>query len=196
LAAKGVTGHVYAGGARISLAPYVRREVSTGVMNVTRELSRIRAKEWGSDLIQVSAHAGARPGCFPYQGDVYSLSGKHPKYHALDSTSYGEPSGLFGVNCRHFHWPFFEGLNTEYTKEQRDPAKYELGLDNDEVYRMSQRQRYNERQIRAWKRRAAELEEAGLEPGRARAKVRQWQKNNRELVSEHHLQRDYLREAA
>lgn len=196
LAAMGLTGHVYPSGARISLAPYVRREVTTGVMNTTRELSFERAKEWGADLIQISAHAGARPGCFPYQGRIFSVSGNHPDYPALESTSYGEPAGIFGINCRHTFWPWFEGLNDEYTAAQKDPAKSDLDIDNNKLYEQTQEQRRNERQIRAWKQRAAALDEAGVDSSRARGKVKEWQKRQREFLNGKALRRDYTREAA
>jgi len=196
IARQGITGHLMRNGKTLELGAYVRREVTTGVMNVTRELSFLRAEEWGSDLIQVSAHAAARPLCFPYQGQIYSLSGKHERFEPLASTSYGEIAGLFGINCRHVFWPWFEGLNDEYTSEQQDPAKYELGVDNNTLYEQTQKQRYNERQIRAWKRRANELEESGIDNSRARKKVKYWQTRQRSFLKDLTLRRDYTREAA
>lgn len=198
LAAIGVTGKVYPSGARISLAPYVRREVTTGVMNTTRQLSLERAKEWGADLIQVSVHAGARPGCFPYQGNIYSLSGESTEYPSLErDTSYGEPAGLFGINCRHFSWPWFEGLNDEHNKAEKDPAGSQLNMNNEELYDLTQEQRYNERQIRAWKTRASLQEEAGLNPTKAKAKIKEWQATQRKFLKDNPiLTRDYQREAA
>jgi len=196
LATKGVTGVVYPGGGRMSLAPFVRMNVQTSVMRTTHEMSFARARDYGSDLIQVSSHAGARPGCFPWQGGVYSLSGKHPKYRALSETSYGQPAGLFGINCRHFHWPWFEFMNEEYSRAQRDPAQSELGISNDELYRQTQEQRYNERQIRRWKYRRDELEKQGLDSSRAAKKVKEWQARQRELVDKTVLTRQYNREKA
>jgi hypothetical protein len=201
LARDGVTGHVYPSGRRISLSPYVRRELITNVMNATHELTFDRAADWGTDLIQVSAHAGARPLCFPFQGGVYSLKGGHPKYKALADTSYGEPAGLFGINCRHFSWPFFEGMNDEYTAAQKDPALLLNGPSNSDVYEATQTQRYNERQIRRWKRKGAELAGLGLDPSWAEAKVRQWQGRQRAFIRTSQggnidLRRDYLRERA
>jgi hypothetical protein len=199
----GITGHVYSSGNRISMAPYVRREIMNGITKVSRTISFERAQEWGSDLIQVTAHAGARPLCYPYQGRVFSVSGQHDKYMSLYDTSYGEPAGLFGINCRHWFFPFFEGLNTEYTEDEMDPASaVPGGPPNDQIYEATQIQRYNERQIRKWKLKEAGYQ--GLEPGSpeavyAKKKVKVWQKRNREFIQEMNdmkmdLRRDYLRE--
>lgn len=71
-------------------------------------------REFGTPLIQISAHAGARPKCFPYRGRVFSLVPDHPKHpYFYTKTSYGDPGGLFGINFRHFQLPFIEGLDTE-----------------------------------------------------------------------------------
>lgn len=200
-AEKGVTGHVYPSGRKISMSPYVRRELQTNMMNLTRECGFERANDWGADLIQVSAHAGARKGCFPYQGRVFSLSGGDARRMALSDTSYGEPAGLFGINCRHYCWPFFEGLNDEYTADQKNPARLLGGPTNAEIYDATQVQRYNERQIRKWKRKKDELEALGANPGRAERKIKEWQAAQRAHIDASQgesidLRRDYLREKA
>ena len=200
-AESGITGHVYPSGRKISMAPYARRELVTSMMRTARELGFERAKDWGSDLIQVSAHAGARPLCFPFQGRVFSLGGGHSKYMALEETSYGEPAGLFGINCRHFHWPFFEGLNDEYTADQKDPARLLDGPTNADVYDATQVQRYNERQIRKWKRRRDELSALGVSTTRADEGIKEWQARQRAFIRRSQaenidLRRDYLREKA
>lgn len=41
-------------------------------------------KEFQNDLVQVSAHGTACLICEPYEGGIYSLSGKHPSYPYLD----------------------------------------------------------------------------------------------------------------
>ncbi len=198
LAASGVAGYIYPNGRKIGLTEYVRREIVTRVMNTTRQLSWARAEEYGSNLILTSAHAWARPGCFPYQGRVFSRPGVIERgYQSLEhDTSYGEPDGIFGINCRHFSVPWFEGLNDVYSEIEKNPAQ-ELKMDNEAIYKLTQEQRYNERQIRAWKRRAAAQEEAGLDPARARRKVKQWQKVQRDFLKANEiLRRDYEREAA
>jgi hypothetical protein len=204
MAEEGITGHVYPNGRKIAMSPYARREITNGASRICREINLERAAEWGTDLIQVTAHAGARPLCFPYQGHVFSISGSHGRHMALADTSYGEPAGLFGINCRHWFWPFFEGLNTEYSAGERDPASMAGGPPNAEIYEATQVQRYNERQIRKWKLRETAHEAFdpdSRETAHARGKVREWQKRNRDFIKAMNdrridIRRDYAREKA
>jgi hypothetical protein len=105
------------------------------------------AAEGETDLIEVSSHMGARPKCAPYQGRIFSISGKSKKYPALSSTSYGEPDGLNGVNCGHIFYPYWEGVSAK-TYEPYPEKK------NEKAYEQSQEQRKTERKIRYYKREA------------------------------------------
>jgi hypothetical protein len=174
LAERGIAVALYPGGRQMELSSYVRMVTRTSVTQSANELAFLRMDEYGCDLLVVSAHAGARPLCAPFQGRVFSRSGTHPRFPAWASTSYGDPAGLLGINCGHFVDPFVEGLDRVPTAEERDPAKHELGRGNAEWYRLSQEQRYYERKIREWGRKSAAFEEAGLDSSRARAKVREW----------------------
>jgi len=196
LAERGIGTAMYPGQRTMELSAYVRMVTRTSVLQSTSELGFLRMDEYGCDLLVVSAHAGARPRCFPFQGRVFSRSGTHPKFPPWSSTSYGEPAGLLGINCGHFVSPFIDGLSRMPTQEERDPAKHDLGEDNAEWYKLSQEQRYNERKIRDWKRRADALEEAGVDNSRASAKVREWQATQRELIEASGRTRRYDREAA
>lgn len=183
LASNGITAIVHPSGRREQLAPYVRREIVTQVGDTTRELSFTRAREFGTQLIQISAHAGARPKCFPHQGRVYSLVPDHPKYpYFYTETSYGDPGGLFGLNCRHFQLPFIEGLDTEKTAEERDPAQTHLDKSNDQVFRESQQQRSIERSIREWRTREKALKAAGVDSKKARNKAREWSSRMKDFI--------------
>lgn len=194
LARDGVTGAVFASGRTMQLAPYVRMVVRTEVMQTTSDLGFTRMEEYGSDLLQVSAHAGARPRCAPFQGRIFSRSGTHKRFAPWSSTSYGEPAGLLGINCGHFVTPFIEGLDRMPTREERDPAQYELGRPNSEVYEESQEQRYNERMIREWKHREKALKAAHIDSERARIKVREWQARQRAFIERTDRTRRYGRE--
>lgn len=105
------------------------------------------AAEGETDLIEVSSHLGARPKCAPYQGRIFSISGRSKKYPALADTSFGQPDGLNGINCGHIFYPYFEGLSTKTYEPYH--AK-----ENKEVYQQSQEQRAAERKIRYYKREA------------------------------------------
>lgn len=78
-----------------SMESAVRRAVTTGVNQAIAKLQLARAQEMGCDLVEVTAHAGARPEHAVWQGGIYSISGKHPKYKSLrEETGYGTGEGL------------------------------------------------------------------------------------------------------
>jgi hypothetical protein len=157
--------------------------------DVTNEMTNERIRSYGGDLIEISAHSGARPKCAPYQGRIFSLSGTHPKYPAFSITTYGEKDGLFGINCGHQQYPFFEGVS-EQTFQPLPTAK------NAESYKESQKQRQYERDIRKAKSRERVLAAAGDEEGaeKARQLVRQRQARMRGFIDDSGRTRRYGRE--
>lgn len=189
-AEKGIPALVDAKGRHWQVEPYVRMVARTTVHQTTAEMQFARMDSWGSDLIEVSSHMGARPRCAPYQGRIYSRSGMSEKYPAWSSTSYGEKAGLLGINCGHSVWPFVDGVSTQTYKPY--PEK-----ENAEAYEQSQRQRYLEREIRKWKRKAdvrAALGATDDQVAAARAKVREKQKAMREFIKSTGRTRRYNRE--
>lgn len=61
-------------------------------------------------------------------------------------------------------------------------------------YEATQLQRYNERQIRRWKREYVAMEAAGLDTTESAAKVQQWQARQRDFLRQTGLKRQYARE--
>lgn len=196
MAARGIVAAIFPSGRSMEMGPYVRMVTKTTVMNTTNELVKQRADEYGVDLLQISSHAGARPRCAPFQGQIFSRSGTHKSFAALSSTSYGEAAGLFGINCGHYGYPFIEGLDRLPEPEELDPAKYGLDKENGQVYAESQQQRYLERKIREWKRRAEASDAAGVSSLKARQKIRYWQARQRAFIGQTDRTRRYDREAA
>lgn len=124
----------------------VRRAVRTGINKTCCDMQLDLAQEMGCDLVEVTSHFGARPTHADWQGQVYSLSGKNPKYKPFSVTGYGTGDGLGGWNCRHSFYPYFDGLSERasepaFTKEE-----------NEEYYKLTQKQRALERAIRKTKR--------------------------------------------
>ena len=205
VAEQGLTVVNYAGGRKEQLDVAVRRAVLTGVGQTTGELQMTRAKEMGVNLMQVSAHIGARnKGTGPmnhesWQGKVYSVVGSTPEYPNLaEVTGLGTVVGLHGINCRHSMYPFYEGLseNLYSQKELDDYANQKVVYQGKEmsVYEATQQQRAIERKIREWKRKAGALESAGLDHEGETAKVRAWQARMRAFVKETGLIRQGERE--
>lgn len=166
----------------------VTRSMSNSVAN---EMQLARMDEYGADLIEISSHSGARPKCAAYQGRIFSRSGNHSKYRPLNSTSYGEPDGLRGINCRHIFYPFIEGFSKRTYKPY--PA-----AENKKVYEESQKQRHLERNVRKAKRELAMMEALGDAEGidKAKKKIRDRQKVMREFINETGRTRRYEREKA
>ncbi len=134
-----------------------RRAVLTGLSQMTGKISEHNAAELDTDIVEVTAHAGARPDHAEWQGRWYSLSGKSKKYRSLaDATGYGTGAGLKGWNCRHDFYPVIDGISEPaYTEEELkniDPPPFEYNGRTYTYYEATQRQRYMERSMRRTKR--------------------------------------------
>ena len=182
----------------------VRRAVLTGINQASLKMTETLADEMGCDLVEVTAHAGARTGVgvadhSAWQGKVYSRSGTHWKYPSLvEKTGYGTGPGLGGWNCRHSFFPFIEGFSEPaYTKRELaelNAPKYTYNGQKITEYEATQRQRYIERQVRRWKREKAAMAAAGQDPAESAARVRHWQEVQRDFLSQTGLKRQYERE--
>jgi hypothetical protein len=174
---EGIPALVRSDGAKLGPEGYVRTLMVTTTNNAVNAAQDERMKQHGVDLFEVTSHLGARPKCAPYQGTIISLSGNHPDYLSLAQTSFGQPDGLFGINCGHSKYPFIEGIS-----EQRyfpyDTSK------NEKAYKESQQQRYLERSIRKAKTQERMFRESGDEEAASKAKelVKARQKRIREFI--------------
>ncbi|SES02789.1 phage minor capsid protein [Salipaludibacillus aurantiacus] len=151
---KGVPALIDRAGKQWSTEAYVgmiNRSMTNTVANQSQDA---RMDEYGVDLFEVSSHDGARPGCAPYQGKIYSRSGESDQYPSITETTYGEASGLFGTNCGHVKFPYIPGVSKKRHKPKDD-------AENKRIYEESQKQRYMERQIREAKREKSMLMEMG-----------------------------------
>ena len=176
-AQKGIPAFIDKAGRKWSTEAYINNVTRSTSNNVANEMQDKRAEEYNCDLVETSSHLGARPGCAPYQGKIYSMSGKSKKYPAWSTTSYGDPAGLLGCNCRHLKYPYIEGMS----KRTYEPYDY---AENDKVYQESQQQRALERQIKKAKREVKVMEALGDKEGvkLAKNKVSQRQANMRDFI--------------
>lgn len=172
LAVKGIPGFVDKAGREWSPEAYVKMDLRSTMANTARAAQDARCDRYGIQLIEVSSHNGARPKCAPYQGRIFSrngsrgvtedLNGGRIEYTPLSQTSYGEPDGLFGINCGHQQYPFIPGVSVKtyypYPEEQ-----------NAERYQQFQQQRAMERKIRADKRKCMMMQETGDDEGLRKA---------------------------
>ena len=175
---------------------YVNMCVRTTVHNTYIQSVKDRQQDYGSDVFQVSSHAGARPLCYPYQGKLYSWSGnsgtiklgdgKSYKFESIANTSYGEAAGLFGINCGHVPYPMIAGVSERVQEDIPDEEE------NKREYQERQEQRALERRIRQAKRGVELL--GNLATDKDREKIREAQAEMREFIKETGRTRRYDRE--
>lgn len=154
----------YASGARTTLEAAVRRAVRTGVSQTTGEISLANAKDMDTDLMEITAHGGARPSHAVWQGQIVCISGKRSGYLTLSDIGYGDVTGFKGANCRHDWYPFLEGVSilAHTKKELEDLKNATVTYDGKEIplYEAQQKQRAMERLIREDKRKLSGYDEA------------------------------------
>lgn len=175
LSKHGIPAFVDKRGHHWSPESYVRMDLRTTLGNTANAAQWSRCDQFGINLISVDSHSGSRPLCAPYQGRIFSRdgtfgvtsdgSGKRIEYSPLSSTSYGQPAGLFGINCGHSSYPFIPGINIQ----RYFPVDPE---ENAARYKELQKQRQLEREIRAGKRECMMLQAAGDEEGYKKAALR------------------------
>lgn len=201
LTRKGIAAIQYPTGWVDYLDVAFRRATLTGVNQTAAEVQLRRMDEMGTDLVETTAHHGARPTHALWQGRWFSRSRKPSKYPDFyEQTGYGTGPGLCGWNCRHSFFPVIEGLSDRaYSMDQlRNLNSRKVTVDGEEMslYDATQQQRYIERKIRRWKREASAMEAAGLDSSAAKSKVREWQAAQRDFINQTGLTRDYFRERA
>lgn len=173
---KGIPAFVDKRGREWSPEAYVNMAMRNTAKNTADEVQNARIQDAGCNLIQIDSHSGARPKCAKDQGKVFDLNngsgytedlhGKKIRYYPWSSSSYGEPDGILGINCRHHKWPFIPGVSIQrhFPTEDMDA--------NDKLYKQTQVQRALEREVRKQKRECMMLDAAGDSEGFEEASVR------------------------
>ena len=162
----------------------VRRAVVTGANQMALKTQETLADQLGVDLVETTAHGGARPSHAEWQGKVFSRNGRVTingvTYEDLKkATGYGSAGGLGGVNCRHNFHPYVPGTSRTYSQKQLDAFEaknIEYNGQKYTEYEASQIQRRIEREIRAAKRTVAALEAGGQDASAERKILRDAQK--------------------
>ena len=153
---KGITGFVDKRGRNWTPEAYVNMTMRTTAGSVANEVQTARCKDMGVNLIQIDSHSGARPKCAKDQGKIFDLNngsgftedlnGRKIRYYPWNSSSYGEPDGILGINCGHHKFPFVPGVNIQRHFPTEDFEE------NDRLYKQTQVQRSLERDVRKQKR--------------------------------------------
>lgn len=183
----------------------VRRSLLTGIGLASRQISEENSRLCGCDLMEISAHSGARPSHASWQGQIVSLSGRRG-YLSKSDIGYGTGAGFGGWNCRHDWYPFYEGVSTRnYTQSDLDKLNAKDIEYNGKMYseyEISQMLRQKEREIRALKREKVALKTA-IEEGQTflksdltalNGKIREKSNKIQEFCNQTGYKRDRFRE--
>ena len=199
LAKDGVTAVQYRNGTpvKFTVEAAVRMNILTGINQTAANITLNNCDELDCDLVETSAHIGARPEHEEWQGKIFSVSGKSDKYPPFSICGLGEVTGICGVNCRHSFYPYFEGLEEHYTEKELDEmADQEVSYNGQTMtrYEGEQKLRGIERNIRKYKREAETLAAGGVDNTAARVKLGEWQERARDFTKQTGIQRDRARE--
>jgi len=82
-------------GRNYNLKYYARLVARTRMRKTQTEAVKRTCEQYDNDLVQVSEHNTDCQICLPYEGEIYSLSGRHPNYPLLTDTPPWHP------NCEH-----------------------------------------------------------------------------------------------
>jgi len=153
--AKGIPAFVDRRGREWTPEAYVNMAMRTTSGSVASQVQMARCEDYGIDLVEVDSHSGARPKCARDQGKIFDRANKSSKYPHWNTSSYGEPDGLLGINCGHRIYPYIEGVSIRRYFPAEDLEE------NDKLYQQVQVQRGLERAVRKQKRECMLYDELG-----------------------------------
>lgn len=215
LAEKGVHTVIYTGSGKpreYTIEAATRMNILTGINQSASQQTIENADLLGADLVEVSAHIGARPAHEDFQGKVYCLNGERDfidgdgnKRHAFnfyEKCRLGEVDGICGINCRHSFYPYFEGTPLQYSNNELSEYKDKrVTLDGKKItpYEAEQDLRLCERNIRAYKSLANGFEVMGDTENNpkyiaAKEKIYLWQEKARHISNSTGIERKYINE--
>lgn len=194
-AAKGIT--FFDGKNRTwSISSYAEMAARTAMARAANEGHLSTLRENGRDLVMVSRAPYTCPLCDPWEGKVLSqsssagdrqeknvLTGETMTVHVAGTVAEARAAGLQHPNCRHTFGVYLPGLT-------KSPPKVAATG----TYEDTQQQRYLERQIRGWKRRAAAAPAGSPEKKLAEQHAKAYQVQMKEHLDKTGLLRQRSRE--
>lgn len=203
LADSGLRSIDYGSGKSMQLDTAVRLAVRTGAHQLAGKVTDENIKHTGVNLVRVSKHWGARNTgvghanheqwqgkvYFIKEGTDYSEEAKrigqdritslwYATGYSVDGAHANDPFGLYGYNCRHRHYAWFEGIS-DLPDEDSEPAPVTINGKTYDYYAATQKMRSMERGIRALKREREALGKLGMDTTEVQAKIRK-------KISEYH----------
>lgn len=171
----------YSNGRRVNIASYAEMALRTANTRAYLHGEAAKREQYGIHTVIVNRHNAACPLCVQWQGRVFiddvwgGGTAEEAKARGYPLLSEAMAGGLYHPNCKDSHTTFFVGIN------QARPPTANQKEEQVRRYRLQQEQRYNERNIRKYKR----LYE-GTTDEEQRAKylryLRKWQKRNQDFI--------------
>lgn len=197
LAQSGLRSIDFASSYSMQLDTAARLAIRTGCHQLAGKIQDENIKQTGENLVYVSKHWGARnkgvghANHEQWQGRVYFIKeGKDYSEEAkrigqdyitdlwratgysVDGAHESDPTGLYGYNCRHRHYVWFEGASS-LPKEQAEPKPVTIDGKTYDYYAMTQKMRAMERNIRALKREKEAEEALGNDTRELQVKIKE-----------------------
>ena len=201
-AARGIDGFTDRAGRTWHIDTYAEMATRTGAAHALRTAYEGELIARGEDLVIVTGNTYTCRLCAPWQDKVLSLTGLYPAgthrlpsavgdgyvtVHVAGTLEEARAAGLHHPNCTHSEGLYLPGATVI------EPGT--MGVRDAETYDASQKQRALEREIRKHKRLLVAAI-TGEAESKARAAIRGYQAQIRELLAEHpKLQRKSYREA-
>lgn len=201
-AARGIDGFTDKAGRTWHIDTYAEMATRTGAAHALRTAYEGELIARGEDLVIVTGNTYTCRLCSPWQDKVLSLTGLYPRgtyrlpsavgdgyvtVHVAGTLEEARAAGLHHPNCTHSEGLYLPGATVI------EPGT--MGIRDAETYDASQKQRALEREIRKHKRLLVAAI-TGEAESKARAAIRGYQAQIRELLAEHpKLQRKRYREA-
>lgn len=130
----------------------VRQNVLDGIRSLSNDVMEQLGEEFGSDGIEISAHALCAEDHLPYQGRQYT----NEQFRVIQEEKLKRPFGMW--NCRHTMWPILMGVSTPaYSEEElaainrNSTEKIEIDGVTKTRYQWTQEQRRIETAVRRQK---------------------------------------------
>ncbi len=196
LADSGLRTIDFSSGRSMQLDTAVRLAVRTGAHQLSGKIIDKNIQQTGVNLVRISKHWGARntgtghANHEQWQGKVYFIkegqdysaeanrigqdritSLWYATGYSVDGEYENDPLGLYGYNCRHRHYPWFEGIST-FPKEDPEPQPVTINGKSYDYYAITQKQRSMERAIRALKRERDAMKALEMDTKTVNAKIK------------------------
>ena len=198
LAKSGLRSIDFASGYSMQLDTAARLAIRTGCHQLAGKVQDKNMEQTGENLVYVSKHWGARntgtghANHEQWQGRVYFIKeGQDYREEAkrigqdyitdlwratgysVDGLHENDPTGLYGYNCRHNYYVWFEGASSfPKNHDEKEPAPITINGKTYDYYAMTQKMRAMERNIRALKREKEALAALGEDTTEISAKIR------------------------